>query len=347
MKIEDLNIGGLYYELDVDSNLVVYVRQFIVERIELERNHLSKVYVKTERIFAFSDNPVENQGNYSTSSGLFDGDRIFKERPSNIAIEKAAEKKRAEVVESERLADLFRCPLTGGKIIEKERGHDFLRGWYAKYEVEGHSQIKVEKTFGQLFTSLMMKEKDGTYIWKFNSDCYVYKGEGEWQRVLPFKDGYINYPDEMWRFNQFYNHHAEWIREQAKEEAERKRLYYLKQIEHVKEHGEEVMFMPKIKQVSPTVLANELVSVQPMAEPNMDLEDFLFPEMSADNPPKVKVIGDYVLISTMNITYAGNSGNSFFFKSHKNNTWAIDIDELSQYVYKPQYQNNWYVFQRA
>jgi hypothetical protein len=101
-----------------------------------------------------------------------------------------------------------------------------------------------------------------------------------------------------------------------------------------------------VKGVAAKTVSADLVSVQPMAAPMNSMEDFLFPEITAMNPPKIKRIGDFVLVSSMNITLDTVNKDGLFFRSHKNNTWFLNIESMSQYEYKPEYQGNWYVFQK-
>ena len=58
------------------------------------------------------------------------------------------------------------------------------------------------------------------------------------------------------------------------------------------------------------------------------------------------ILVDFVLVSSMNITLDTVNEKGIFFKSHKNNTWFLNIESMSQYEYKPEYQGNWYVFQK-
>jgi len=257
------------------------------------------------------------------------------------------EKKKKEIAERKRQDDLFRCPLSGGKIITTKRGHSFLHGFYEHYKVEGHPEINVIKSWESFYETLDDNENKGDYLFSFNGQTFQYQGEGVWKKVVQFKRGFTYEPQTELEWLDLYTAQNNWLQEREKNERERIEKYYKDKIKRIINGGDENdLNFPLAKEVFAKTISYDLLAVQPMAAPRNDLEDFLFPEITAMNPPTMKRIGDFILVSSMNITLDTINKDGFFFKSHKNNTWFLNIESMSQYEYKPKYQGNWYVFQK-
>lgn len=286
--INKFNKGDIVYSISVYNSLVININKMIVSSYHISNDeyvyHCVGLENEVIRDYELPNskecNPGRTVSSHSSDSGLYFKSELEKETKKSLENRIIQNKKESDEVE------LFRCPLTGGKLTKRKTGFD--RGGPTAYSVEG-SDIAWEIYSRDWKYGVFHSTYDGI------DRNFEYKGGGKWIELIKIDSSTHKciYVDKVLYESKDVEtvKEVESFLEEQKIENEKLILEKIRREKiksnPIKDSIDSIKF-PTVKRIFSTLTANECVTVSLMSTPIGLLNYF---EIITDKV-KIEIVGE-------------------------------------------------------
>lgn len=258
------NKGDIVYSVDVNEHLIINVNKLIIGRFFFNDRPETNTYIYS---YIGLENNVIRDHEIETSelnrypgkhiSGSCVESHLYSKEELESAIQRRLEERIQQNENSHIAAEQFRCPLTGGKIIQQKHNNFVLDG-STVYKVEGSDVI---------WEKYSRDWKLGLYHTNYKGIEYVfeYLNNGNWKelQLIEGDTGRGFYVDKV-----LYDSGDETITKEIEEFLEKEKIAHQKWQDTIKSSSFNSVGFPLIKEVRATTKSFERITVQPMSAPS-------------------------------------------------------------------------------
>jgi len=261
------NKGDIVYSVDVNQRLLVNVNKLIINSFFFNDRPETNTYIYS---YIGLENNVIKDYEITESQEISELDRypgkhisgscveshLYSKEELESAIQRRLEERIQQEENSRIAAEKFRCPLTGGKIIQQKQNSFILDG-PTYYKVEGSEVVWETYPRDWKYRVYHTKYKEVEYV-------FEYFGDGNWKelQLIEGDTGIGFYVDKR-----LYDSGDEAILKEVKDFLEKEKLEHQKWKDKVEGGAFNSVSFPLIKTVIPSFEKTELIEVKPLSPP--------------------------------------------------------------------------------